>query len=215
MEKVKKGKDFEVDISEEGKDISSNTSQQLEDEETKSKDKKVKIKGLKEKLKEKEEEVKTIYDRLLRTQAEFENYKKRTEKEKSDLLKYANEEIIKELIHTVDNLEIAIKHARESNQSEGIIEGIEIILKQLLKSLERFGVKGFASVGEKFDPNRHEAVIQVESAEHEPNTIIAESQKGYFLHDRLLRPALVTVTKTPHVEADEEHEISETSTHQS
>jgi len=211
----KRGKDFEVDISKEGKDISSNTSPQLEGEEIKSKDKRVKTKGSKEKLKEKEEEVKTLYDRLLRTQAEFENYKKRTEKEKSDLLKYASEEIIREVLQTVDSLEVAIKHARESNQSESITEGIEIILKQLLKSLERFGVRGFVSIGEKFDPNRHEAVVQVESAEHEPSTIIAESQKGYFLNDRLLRPALVTVTKAAQVETDEEHEIRDMPTHQS
>ena len=215
MERVEKEKDFEVDISKEGKDISSTTSPQLESDESKSKDKKVKTKELKEKLREKEEEVKAIYDRLLRTQAEFENYKKRTEKEKSDLLKYANEEIIKELIHTVDNLEIAIKHASESTHSEGITEGIEIILKQLLKSLERFGVRGFVSIGEKFDPNRHEAVVQVESVEHEPNTIIEESQKGYFLHDRLLRPALVTVTKKPQIETDEEHEVRDVPTQQS
>ena len=99
---------------------------------------------------------------------------------------------------------MAIKHASESDQSESISEGMEIILKQFLKSLERFGVKGFVSIGETFNPNRHEAMIQVESAEHEANTIIAESQKGYFLHGRLLRPALVSVTRAPQAEADEE-----------
>jgi len=208
----KNGKDFEVDISKEGKDISSLTSKQKA-EEIRKKDKIEKIKGLKEKLKEKEEEIKTLYDRLMRTQAEFENYKKRTEKEKSDLLKYAGEEIIREVLLTVDSLEIAIKHARESNQLESIIEGIEIILKQLLKSLERFGVVGFNSIGEKFDPNRHEAVVQVESKEHEPSTIIAESQKGYFLNDRLLRPALVTVTKAVQIETDKEQEIRDMPTH--
>lgn len=194
-------KDFEVDISTEGKEKSSEQVADKDHEKTKSK--KGSVKALKESLEEKEEEQKILHDQLLRTQAEFENYKKRMTKEKSDLMKYANEEIIKELLHTVDNLERAIQHARESDQSEGIMEGIEIILKQLLKSLERFGVSGFISVGEQFDPTRHEAVIQVESSEHEPNTIIAESQKGYFLRDRLLRPALVTVTRTPQVEAEE------------
>lgn len=194
-------KDFEVDISIEGKEKSSEQIPEKESEKTKSK--KGSVKALKENLDEKEEERKNLHDKLLRTQAEFENYKKRMAKEKSDLMKYANEEIIKELLHTVDNLERAIQHAKESDQSEGILEGIEIILKQLLKSLERFGVSGFVSVGEKFDPNKHEAVIQVESSEHEANTIIAESQKGYFLRERLLRPALVTVTRTPQVETDE------------
>ena len=197
-------KDFEVDISEEGKEKSAGESPKLVSSETAKKDKKPAPKRLKKKLEEKEEEVKTLYDKLLRTQAEFENYKKRIEKEKSDLRKYAGEGILKEIIHTVDNLEMAIKHASESDQSESISEGMEIILKQLLKSLERFGVKGFVSIGETFDPNRHEAMIQVESAEHEANTIIAESQKGYFLHGRLLRPALVSVTRAPQTEADEE-----------
>ena len=197
-------RDFEVDISTEGKEKSTGESPKLVSSETVKKDKKPAPKRLKKKLEEKEEEVKTLYDKLLRTQAEFENYKKRIEKEKSDLRKYAGEGILKEIIHTVDNLEIAIKHASESDQSESISEGMEIILKQLLKSLERFGVKGFVSIGETFDPNRHEAMIQVESAEHEANTIIAESQKGYFLHGRLLRPALVSVTRAPQAEADEE-----------
>ena len=197
-------KDFEVDISEEGKEKSAGESPKLVSSETAKKDKKPAPKRLKKKLEEKEEEVKTLYDKLLRTQAEFENYKKRIEKEKSDLRKYAGEGILKEIIHTVDNLEMAIKHASESDQSESISEGMEIILKQFLKSLERFGVKGFVSIGETFNPNRHEAMIQVESAEHEANTIIAESQKGYFLHGRLLRPALVSVTRAPQAEADEE-----------
>lgn len=193
--------DFEVDLSVEGKEKSSEHGVKKEGEEAK--EKKEKPRSLKERLEEKEEELRTLHDKFLRTQAEFENYKKRMTKEKSNVMKYANEEIVKEILHTVDNLERAIQHAKESNQSEGITEGVEIILKQLLKSLERFGVRGFVSVGEPFDPNRHEAVIQVESSEHEPNTIVAESQKGYFLHDRLLRPALVTVTRAPQAETDE------------
>ena len=196
-------KDFEVEISMEGKEKSSATSVDLEKEEPAGKSKKSKVKDLKADVKEKEDEIKALNDTLLRSQAEFENYKKRITKEKSDLLKYANEELVKEVLRTVDNLEMAIGHAREANQSDSITEGVEIILKHLLQSLERFGVSGFNAVGEKFDPNRHEAVIQVESAEHEPNTVIAESQKGYFLRDRLLRPSLVTVTKMPPDESEE------------
>lgn len=165
--------------------------------------KRTNIKKLQEELKAKEEEIKSLNDRLLRTLAEFENYKKRTTKEKSELLQYANDEMSKEMLRTVDNLENAIKHARGAGQVDTIIEGIEMTLKQMLKSLERFGVVGFNSLGEKFDPNRHEAVLQVESADHEPNTIIDETQKGYFLRDRLLRPAQVTVTKEPQEAVEE------------
>ena len=196
-------KDFEVEISTEGKEKSSATSVDLEKAEPASKSKKSKVKDLQVDLKEKEDEIKALNDTLLRSQAEFENYKKRITKEKSDLLKYANEELVKEVLRTVDNLEMAIAHAREANQSDSITEGVEIILKHLMQSLERFGVSSFTAVGEKFDPNRHEAVIQVESAEHEPNTVIAESQKGYFLRDRLLRPSLVTVTRMPPDESEE------------
>jgi molecular chaperone GrpE len=198
----KKKDDFDVEISVEGEEKSTAVSKEHE-EESVSKSKKSGFSDLEEDLAKKEEEIKELNDKLLRAHAEFENFKKRVTKEKSDLLKYANEEMAREMLRTIDNLEMALDHAREDNQSETITEGIEIILKQLLQSLERFGVKGFNAVGERFDPTKHEAVVQVESAEHEPDTVVAESQKGYFLRDRLLRPALVTVSKVPHEEEDE------------
>ncbi len=198
----KKKDDFDVEISVEGKEKGTAASKEQE-EESVSKGKESAAGDLKEDLAKKEQEIRELNDKVLRAHAEFENFKKRVTKEKSDLLKYANEEIAKEMLRTVDNLEIALDHAGEDNQSESIKEGIEIILKQLLQSLERFGVKGFNAVGERFDPTKHEAVVQVESAEHEPDTVVTESQKGYFLRDRLLRPALVTVSKVPR---DEENE---------
>ncbi len=198
----KKKDDFDVEITVEGKEKSTAASKEQE-EESVSKGKESAVGDLKEDLAKKEEEIRELNDKVLRAHAEFENFKKRVTKEKSDLLKYANEEMAREMLRTVDNLEIALDHAGEDNQSESIKEGIEIILKQLLQSLERFGVKGFNAVGERFDPTKHEAVVQVESAEHEPDTVVTESQKGYFLRDRLLRPALVTVSKVPR---DEENE---------
>jgi molecular chaperone GrpE len=195
--------DFQVEISREGKEKSSSGELDSESKESHPKEKKKTGKKLKEELAKKEEEIALLNDKLLRIQAEFENYKKRMTKEKSDLMKYAHEEVVKEVLHTIDNLEMAVKHAKESDNSESITEGMEIIVKQFLKSLERFGVKGFDSIGEKFDPHKHEAVIQVESAEQEPDTVIAESQKGYFMRDRLLRPALVTVTRAPQNGAEE------------
>ena len=198
----KKKDDFDVEISVEGKEKSTAASNDPEDESPRKK-KGGALNDLQEDLGKKEEEIKALNDKVLRAHAEFENFKKRVTKEKSDLMKYANEEFAKEMLRTVDSLKMALDHAREDNQSESITEGIEIILKQLLQSLDRFGVKGFNAVGERFDPTRHEAVMQVESAEHEPDTVVDEAQKGYFLRDRLLRPALVTVSKLPH---DEENE---------
>jgi len=136
------------------------------------------------------------YDRLLRAQAELENYKKRVEREKSSLVKYGNEELIKAILPVIDNLERAIDHPPGEN-SDGLKEGIKITLNQLLQVLEKFGVTPVPSVGEPFDPSKHEAMMQVESTDHEPNTVVTELQKGYFLNDRLIRPAMVSVAQPP------------------
>ncbi|MDY7032926.1 MAG: nucleotide exchange factor GrpE [Thermodesulfobacteriota bacterium] len=152
---------------------------------------------LKALLAAKEAESAENYDRLLRTQAEFENYKKRIEREKADTIKFCNEEIIKELLPVIDNLEMALEHSEKSDNSKSLIEGIEMVLSQFLKSLEKFGVSCFSSIGELFDPNCHEAMSQIESDKHDENTVVSEFQKGYYLNDRLLRPAKVMVAKLP------------------
>ena len=136
------------------------------------------------------------YDRFLRAQAELENYKKRVEKEKNGLVKYGNEELIRALLPVIDNLERALDHPVGENP-DGIIEGIKITINQFHQVLEKFGVTRIAAEGEPFDPSKHEAMMQVESSEHEPNTVVSELQKGYFLNDRLLRPAMVSVAQSP------------------
>lgn len=152
---------------------------------------------LQKRIDEKKKEYEELYDRFLRATADFENFKKRAEKEKIDRIKFANEDLVRELLPVVDNLERALTSSESSEDTESIRKGIEIILEQVLKTLKKFGLVSYASLGEKFDPTRHEAVEQVESTEHEASTIIHELQKGYFLNGRLLRPALVAVTKHP------------------
>jgi len=152
---------------------------------------------LQKRLDEKNKEYEELYDRFLRATADFENLKKRAEREKLDLVKFANEDLVRELLPAVDNLERALTSSESSKDTESIRQGIEIVLGQVLKTLKKFGLVSYASLGEKFDPTRHEAVEQVESTEHEAGTIIHELQKGYFLNGRLLRPALVAVTKHP------------------
>lgn len=152
---------------------------------------------LQKRLDEKNKEYEELYDRFLRATADFENFKKRAEREKLDHIKFANEDLVRELLPVVDNLERALTSSESSKDTESIRKGIEIIMEQVLKTLKKFGLVSYASLGEKFDPTRHEAVEQVESTEHEASTIILEFQKGYFLNGRLLRPALVTVTKHP------------------
>ena len=159
---------------------------------------------LKTQLEEKTKETKENYDRFLRVQAELENYKKRVEREKSSLVRYGNEELIKAILPVIDNLERALDHPQGENP-DGLTEGIKITLNQLLQVLEKFGLTPIASVGEPFDPSRHEAMMQVESADHEPNAVVSELQKGYFLNDRLIRPAMVSVARRPrHEEEGEE-----------
>ena len=154
------------------------------------------IEMLKAHVEEKAKLAEENYDRFLRAQAELENYKKRVEREKSTLVKYGNEEFIKAILPIIDNLERALDHTPGENP-DGLLEGIKITLNQLLQVLEKFGVTPIASVGEPFDPSKHEAMMQVESTDHEPNTVVSELQKGYFLNDRLIRPAMVSVARRP------------------
>jgi molecular chaperone GrpE len=149
----------------------------LEEEENKDK-KKSSEEELKAQLEAKKKEEQDNFDRFLRAKAELENYKKRIEKEKAETIKYCNENIIREILPVVDNLEMALEHGRKSNNLKSLIEGVEIVLNQFLNGLEKFGLAGFSSIGEEFDPNRHEAMMQVESDEHDPNSIISEFQKG-------------------------------------
>ena len=151
---------------------------------------------LKAQVEEKTKQAEENYDRFLRAQAELENYKKRVEREKSSLVKYGNEDLIKAILPVIDNLERALDHPPGENP-DGLVEGVTITLNQLLQELEKFGVTPVASVGEPFDPSKHEAMMRVESADHEPNTVVSELQRGYFLNDRLLRPAMVSVAQPP------------------
>ena len=134
------------------------------------------------------------HDKLLRLGAEFENYKKRMQKEKSDLMKFGNESLLKAVLPILDNLERTIDHGKKMNENGPLLQAVEITLRQLLSILERFGVKPAAAMGEEFDPEKHEAVSQMES-DQEPDRVISELEKGYLFHERLLRPAKVVVSK--------------------
>ena len=153
-------------------------------------------------LKEKEEELKKEHDRLLRTVAEHENYKKRMARERADFLKYGNESLMKELLPVLDNLELSLEHARKTNNADAITEGIELVKKEFLRKLEKFGLSAISARGEKFDPNKHEAAVQIETAEHPEDTVVDEFQRGYFIYGRLLRPARVSVAKAPRLSED-------------
>jgi molecular chaperone GrpE len=150
-------------------------------------------------------ELDELKDRYLRLAADFENYKRRTLKEREDLYNYGNENLIKELLETVDNLERALGHARGSEErvdAKTLLEGVELTHRSLMRALEKFGVQLVEAEGERFDPHVHEAVRQVDSDEHPPGTVVDVHQQGYLLKDRLLRPALVGVSSRRRGESD-------------
>jgi molecular chaperone GrpE len=152
---------------------------------------------LQNKLLEKTKEAEENYARLLRLAADMENLKKRQERERAELLQFANENLIKELLPVVDNLERALDHGRQQEAPEALLEGIEMVHQGFLKALERFGVTPIDSVGRPFDPAFHNAVMQEEAPEVPDCSVIKELQKGYQLNQRLLRPAMVVVARNP------------------
>jgi molecular chaperone GrpE len=147
-----------------------------------------------EQLEKLEQEKRELHDRLLRTAAEFENFKKRSKKEADDAATRGREQLLKELLPAVDNLERALKHAPAGDP---LTVGLLQTEKQLLQALEKFGVVRFSSIGKPFDPSVHDAIQQIETAEHPAGSVAQEFASGYMLGARLLRPAMVAVAKAP------------------
>ncbi|HEX9458593.1 MAG TPA: nucleotide exchange factor GrpE [Thermoanaerobaculia bacterium] len=129
-------------------------------------------------------------DRYLRTLADFENFRKRSEREKDDFRRYALVGVIRDLLPVIDNFDRALEHAEEGDEFH---KGVALIYKQLFDVLQRHGLKTISESGVRFDPNIHEAVVREEDPSVPSHTVVAILQKGYFLHDRLLRPAMVKV----------------------
>jgi len=140
-------------------------------------------------------ELQECKNRMLRMAADFDNTKKRLEREREITLKYAEETILKDLLTGLDNLERALEQGRDTNNAASLLEGVEMTRNGILGTLEKFGVKPIASIGEPFDPNFHEAVAMEASADMPENKILREFQKGYFYKDRLLRAAKVVISK--------------------
>ncbi|MEA1949661.1 MAG: nucleotide exchange factor GrpE [Thermodesulfobacteriota bacterium] len=154
------------------------------------------LKVMEARLESMEQESKDSHDRFLRVSAEFENYKKRAAREMNDFRKFANESFAKAMLPVVDNLDRAIESSSDDDHlNSSVVEGVNMTLKEILKIFEQFGVKPFESLGKTFDPALHQAVMQEDSDDHPEKTILNELEKGYMIHDRLLRPAMVVVSK--------------------
>jgi len=148
------------------------------------------------KLKEEADKAKVYWDRLLRLQADFDNTRKRLDREKQDFVKFANEGIILELLNILDDLERTLELAESKHQDlPAFLKGVEMILSHLYEMLKEYGIKPIEAQGKLFDPNYHEALMQAENKDVPEHTILEELQKGYLLNDRVIRTAKVKVSK--------------------
>lgn len=143
------------------------------------------------------EEAAALKDQLLRLHADFENLRRRTLREKEEAFRYGHENLVKDLLPTVDNLERAVDHARQSEGGdiEGLLQGVELVLRELQGVFTRHGVEEIEAEGKPFDPSIHEAMAQVPDDAVPPSTVVQVFQRGYRLRDHLLRPARVIVSK--------------------
>ncbi|MEJ2198488.1 MAG: nucleotide exchange factor GrpE [Desulfuromonadales bacterium] len=144
------------------------------------------------------EEAGKNWDLYLRERADLENARKRHQRDREEAIRFANDRLLREMIPVLDNLERAVGHAEQGDDdSQGLLEGVNMTINQFRKVLEDFGVKPINALGEDFDPNLHQAMGHVETTDQAPNTVTSEFQKGYLLNDRLLRPSLVMVARAP------------------
>lgn len=162
------------------------------------------VRSLKAELEQKNGEMKTAQDKQLRAYAEMDNYKKRMARDQMEQLRYANEKLLKELLPVLDNLERALSHIKDSSERSPWAEGVELTYRQCLEVLKKFGVTPIPSLGEPFDPNRHQAVTYLDTHEHPEDHVAEELQKGYLYHERVLRPSMVAVARKPSRRTTEE-----------
>ena len=139
-------------------------------------------------------ELKDAQERILRAQADFDNFRRRTRQDKEDLAKYASSKVITGILPVVDNFERAIGISREAQDFDSLFKGVEMIFRQLEQVLEQEGVTAMNTVGQPFNPEFHQAIMQVDSEEHEEGIVVEEIMKGYVLKDKVLRPAMVKVS---------------------
>jgi molecular chaperone GrpE len=150
--------------------------------------------------------IEELNNKYLRLYAEFDNYKKKVNRDKEELSKYGNESLVYELLPVIDSLELALKHAPADSRT-GIVQGVEMTLKELYRTLEKFGVSKIEAAGRPFDPSVHHAMAQVERKDLEDKTVAEEMRSGYIYRDKVLRPSLVSVSTRPQNEDVKSEEL--------
>ena len=136
-------------------------------------------------------------DRLLRALAEADNIRRRSQRDREEAVRYAAEALVRDLIPILDNFDRALEAARAAGESTAIVDGVELIRREVMKALERHGVTRYSALGQRFDPNQHEAIARVVSVDKEPDTVVGETVPGYSLRGRVIRPAQVAVAAAP------------------
>lgn len=149
-----------------------------------------------------EDETAQLRDKLMRLTAEFDNFRKRSIREREEYRKFAVEQVITELLEVYDNFERALASAKQTDNVESVVKGVDMVFRQFASILEKEGLQRIESHGAAFDPHLHEAIMHVEHPEYEENTIVEVCKPGYYLHSKVIRPAMVAVSKKP--EADGE-----------
>lgn len=152
-------------------------------------------------LEEYQRELADKTDRLLRALAEADNVRRRAQRDREEAVRYAAEALVRDLIPILDNLDRAVDAARAAGQSGGIVDGVELVRREFLTVLDRHGVSRYSALGERFDPNRHEAIARVVSVDKEPGTVVNEIAAGYLLRGRVIRAAQVAVAGAPDEDA--------------
>jgi molecular chaperone GrpE len=155
------------------------------------------IERLQRELSGKTREVESLQDKNLRLMAEFDNARKRAAREREEYVRFATESLIRDLLPVLDNFDRALQAARSETVAAAVTAGVELIQRELLRVLEKSGLTPFSSIGQPFDPERHEAIARVPTAEYPEMTVIAETARGYLLHGRVLRAAMVSVAVAP------------------
>lgn len=153
-----------------------------------------KLLTLEAELKQSKDQANEYFTHLQRLQADFDNYRRRTQKEKEETIKYAAERIVEAMLPVLDNFERAINSTKANQDFNAFSQGVEMIFKQMQNGLAKEGLSAIEAIGQPFDPNLHEAVLRVESEEYPENTVIEELQKGYYLKEKVLRPSMVKVS---------------------
>ncbi|PIE06049.1 MAG: nucleotide exchange factor GrpE [Sorangium cellulosum] len=166
-------------------------------------------------LEKAQEENKKIREQMLRLAADFDNYRKRSRKENEDAARRAKMDVLRELLPVFDNMERAVAHAEQAKDVAAVATGVQMVVKQFQDTIGGLGVQRVKSLGQPFDPNVHEAIQQLETAEQDPGTVVAEMLPGYVLGERLLRAAMVVVAKSPPEPTEQGEDSAPTATEDS